>query len=235
VMRYAIYFTPPEDAPLTRMASAWLGRNAFSGAAVQHPLDTGLSSAEIGYQTAAARRYGFHATLKAPFHLAPGKSEAELRAALDAFVSRRTPFSLRLQLGRLDGFYALTSAGENMMLSSLANDVVTAFEPFRAPLSEVEMARRNPDGLGPAELKNLQKWGYPYVFDGFRFHMTLTGRVDPPECPRVEDALRKTFGPLLSGSVPVNALTLFVEGEGGAPFVVRSRHLFEPQSDRKSA
>ena len=30
-MRYAIYFTPPADDPLTRRASHWLGRDAMTG------------------------------------------------------------------------------------------------------------------------------------------------------------------------------------------------------------
>src|SRR5690606_24575986 len=77
-MRYAIYFTPERDHPLTRKAAQWLGRDAFGGETLPPSSAAPLSAAEVAFQTAAARRYGFHATLKAPFRLAEGTSESEL-------------------------------------------------------------------------------------------------------------------------------------------------------------
>lgn len=235
-MRYAIYFTPAEHDPLTRIAASWLGRDAFTGGTFS-PRPVGLlPAAEIAYQTAAARRYGFHATLKAPFQLAEEGEERELVVALAAFCAQMTPFACpRLVIRRLDGFLALVPDQPSAALDQLARDVVVAFERFRAPLTEAELARRNPDALSPRQLKNLHQWGYPYVFEEFRFHMTLTGRVAEVDAPRIMRAAEEHFGPVLEEPLEVGSLALFVEPEPGAPFIVRSFHEFGRQPERKSA
>jgi putative phosphonate metabolism protein len=225
-MRYAIYYTPPEGSPLARTGAAWLGRDAFSGRPVPHPVDAFLPAETVGRLTTAARRYGFHATLKAPFRLEEGRSEAELIAALDQFAASVTLFPVDLEIDRIRGFFALTSKGESKALDGLAANVVAAFEPFRAPLSEADIARRSPDRLTPEELENLHRWGYPYVFNAFRFHMTLTGRIEPAESAPVEASLRRLFKPQLREPLIFGSLALFTEKEDGAPFLVRSLHPF---------
>lgn len=222
-MRYAVYFTPPPDAPLTQAAARWLGRDAFSE---QRPAPLpGLwpSPDEIVAATAEPRRYGFHATLKAPFRLAPGRTEDGLAAALEAFCAARHPFTgPRLKLETLDGFIALVPAAPSAALARLEAEVVAAFEPFRAALTEAEVARRRPETLSPAQRQNLLRWGYPYVNDEFRFHMTLTGRLSQADAPRFLEALATRFGPLLDPPLEVGALALFAEPRPGAPFAVRA-------------
>jgi len=235
-MRYAIYFAPDKDDPLGRAAERWLGRSAFGSQALAPAAAGSYSAAEIAFHTAAARRYGFHATLKAPFRLAEGRSEAELIAALSQFAAEREPFTVeRIRLARLDGFFALVPAQPSPELDRLAADVVTAFEPFRAPLMPEEIERRNPDGLSPVQLKNLHKWGYPHVFEEFRFHMTLTGRVPAVEADRMESAIQSFFGPLLLEPLEVSSLALFAEPESGAPFHIKSFHTIGGVKERKFA
>ena len=183
-MRYAIYFTPPQDSPLTRLAASWLGRDPFNGASVPPPLVTGLTPGEIAFHTAAARRYGFHATLKAPFLLAANETEAGLAEAVSEFAANVAPFVIpRLAVGQIDRFFALLPASPVAELDALAGNAVKAFDRFRSPMTEAEIERRNPDALSAEEFRNLCQWGYPYVFDTFRFHMTLTGRVASGESP----------------------------------------------------
>src|SRR5690606_13064197 len=197
-MRYAIYYSPPEHDALTRLATSWLGRSAINGDYIPPKPLARLSAAEIAYHTAAPRRYGFHATLMAPFTLAEHQSECDMIAALDLFCSGMQPLTLpRLMLRRLDGFFALMPAVQGAALSGLASDVVVAFDRSRAPLSESERLRRGNVGLSPSQLRNLLRWGYPYVFEDFRFHMTLTGRVDEAEAARIHRAIDEHFGPLL--------------------------------------
>ncbi|MEO3386771.1 DUF1045 domain-containing protein [Mesorhizobium sp. CAU 1741] len=235
-MRYAIYYSPAQDDPLTRAATGWLGRSAFTDES-QAPRAVGrLSAAEIAYHTAAARRYGFHATLMAPFTLAEAESERELIGALDVFCETMQPLSLpRLILRRLDGFFALMPEVQGPDLGGLARDVVIAFHRFRAPLAESEKARRGAAHLTPSQLRNLMRWGYPYLFEDFRFHMTLTGRVDEADAARVQSAIEDHFGPLLEEEVEIASLALFLEHEPGAPFVVRSFHEFGARAERKFA
>lgn len=235
-MRYAVYFSPPRDHDLTVAAAQWLGRDAFSGLPIPA---TGLGALGAGaqaYYTAAPRRYGFHGTLKAPFRLAGHARESELLQALGDFCATMTPVALPgLTIGLLGGFFALVPARESGRLNDLANRVVAGFDRFRAPLSDAELERRRPERLSRAELRNLYNWGYPYVFDAFRFHMTLTGHVEAHERDRVEIALRRHFGTLAEQGLSVDRLTLFVEREPGAPFEVHSVHQFGMQPARAIA
>ncbi|TPJ82424.1 DUF1045 domain-containing protein [Mesorhizobium sp. B2-6-2] len=235
-MRYAIYYTPGQDEKLARIAANWLGRDPFGAATRPVEAVGDLSAAEVAFHTASARRYGFHATLKAPFRLAPNETEASLRAALDAFAEATPPVTIpRLVVGQIDGFFALVPEMQFAPLNDFAGEVVRAFDPFRAPLTEVEIERRSPDALKPDEFRNLCQWGYPYVFDTFRFHMTLSGRVGPQESPRLRAAIDGLFADVLRQPVPVDALTLFVESEPGAPFMVLSHHALGRRPARKTA
>ena len=71
-MRVAIYATPPAGAALTRAAALWLGRDAFVGEATRE------SDAEIDPVVAEPARYGFHATMRAPFRIAEGFDLADV-------------------------------------------------------------------------------------------------------------------------------------------------------------
>lgn len=227
--RYAIYYTPPHEAALTKAANAWIGRDAFTNAIVPRPPNPSLSAAEIAFHTAAPRRYGFHATLKAPFRLAEGESESSLIAALEAFAATVAPVVLpRVAIGQLDDFLALVPETRSLELNRLADQVVTTFDRFRAPMRHAEVVRRNPASLTPAGLRNLLQWGYPHVFESFRFHMTLTGKLALSERQRVRDALTHHLASALPSPFVIASLALFVEPEPGAPFEVRSFHSLAP-------
>jgi putative phosphonate metabolism protein len=234
--RYAVYFVPPADDPLSRSAAAWLGRDAFTGAVLAPPQNPHLSQGEIAYHAAPARRYGFHATMKAPFSLAGGETEASLVNAFTEFCAEQAPIDLPgLRIGQIDGFFALLPQTADPALERFAGEVVTAFEPFRAPTTDAEIERRNPDALTPVQLRYLCRWGYPHVFDQFRFHMTLTGRVGGAERERVARALDAHFAPALTVPFAIASLALFVEPEAGAPLSVLSFRPFRMAADRKTA
>lgn len=235
-MRYAIYYTPGPADPITRLAAGWLGRDAFTGAAIEPQPVAPLGGAEIAFHAAPARRYGFHATLKAPFHLADGESEQALEAALADFAAQSEPVEIpRLVLHQMDGFFALVPERPVGALNLFANEIVSEFDRFRAPITEAEIERRNPDQLSQAQFRYLCQWGYPYVFDAFRFHMTLTGRVGREESARVRAALAELLAGAIGQPLLVDALALFVEPEPGAPFVVRSYHPVGRRFERKTA
>lgn len=218
-MRYAIYFTPDAGHPLVRAAEEWLGRSAFARAV--EPTDVGGFSpqARAGL-IASAVRYGFHGTLKAPFRLAEARSEADLVEAVDAFCRETTPIApVSLKVSDLDGFFALTPAGPAEDLNALAATVVRRFEPFRAPLTAEEIARRRPERLPPREREFLENWGYPYIFDAFRFHMTLSDRLEGETALAVHRALAGQFEDLLAHPVAFDRLAIFVEPDPGAPFI----------------
>jgi putative phosphonate metabolism protein len=219
-MRAAIYFTPAKNDPLTVRAAGWLGRDAFDDRIVRDP------DPKMDVLVSNPARYGFHATLKAPFRLDDSITLNELDRELAAFAQRTQAVSLgTLAVTRLTHFFALTVQAALPRLLQVEEAVRTTFEPFRAPLTEQEMVRRNPQSLTERQQTNLSRWGYPHVGQDFRFHMTLTNAiVDEDEAARVEKRLHSQFNPVLETPVVIDALALFVEPRPGAPFYVQSRH-----------
>ena len=147
--RFAIYTVPgagladAAGAALCQRAEQWLGRSA-SGHRVAPGVAAGWTRAELDAITASARRYGFHATLKAPFRLAEGRTPQELDAALAQFAASHADALIpRLSLACLSGFYALVPGAEAAGLQALAGEVVTCFDAFRAPATGPEIARRD--------------------------------------------------------------------------------------------
>lgn len=186
-MRYALYLIPPPETALWASASAWLGYDSLRGEAVPQPEVPGISADALEAATREPRRYGFHLTLKAPFRLAEGQSEATLVAALEAFCAARQGFdigALKLEArfgpdGR--GFVCLVPATPCPALFMLEQDAVRGFEPFRAPLDAQDVARRKPETLTPAQRSLLTRFGYPFVLEEFRPHFSLTGTLMAPQ------------------------------------------------------
>ncbi len=217
--RYAIYWAPAEDSLLSRLGTAWLGRDAATGNAVAQPALGGFDPARIAAITAEAARYGLHATLKAPFFLRTPSNPEALMAAVVALAAKRRPFVLpRLVVGTIGGFLALVPSGAEATLHALADDCVRAFEPFRAPLTSAELRRRRRAGLSPRQEQLLARWGYPFVFDQWRFHVTLSCRLDEDERSRLRTALAAHLAPALGVPMRVDALSVFLEPGPGLPF-----------------
>jgi hypothetical protein len=232
--RFAIYAAPgvragdPVGARLRRRAEQWLGRSV-SQDPVTAVVPAGWTRAAVDAITVDARRYGFHATLKAPFRLAEGRTPEELDAAVARFAAGRAATVIpQLTLARLGGFFALVPGAEAPGLHALADEVVRAFDDFRAAATEAELDRRNPAALTPRQRELLGAWGYPYVLDEFLAHLTLTDRIPKERQPAVERALTGWFAELLGADMPVDALAVFTEAEPGAPFELRAVHPLTP-------
>ncbi|MBX4933011.1 DUF1045 domain-containing protein [Rhizobium bangladeshense] len=222
-MRYALYFSPPKDDPLTGAASLWLGRDAFTGETYPAPKHEMLGAAEQFELTAEPRRYGFHATIKAPFSLAASVTEKDLMAVAEEFAARTPAFEIpELVLGQLGRFFALVPGSLHQPLQDFAAKVVKSFEPFRAALSDVDIARRNPEKLSESQRANLQRWGYPYVMEDFGFHMTLSGQVPAERADVMKAILTERFAGFIGRPLSISGLAVFTEETRGAPFKVHS-------------
>jgi putative phosphonate metabolism protein len=192
--RYAIYFVPAADSALYRFGSAMLGYDCYTGADLPRPPDLDIGDADWRTLTEEPRRYGFHATLKAPFGLTPARREDELSDAVDAFArAPREIARIAPEVRLLSAFTAIVPRAPVAALDALAAACTTAFDQFRAPLSAQERARRNPSRLTERQVSSLDRWGYPYVFDDFRFHMTLTGPLPVERRDDVPARLRRSF------------------------------------------
>lgn len=217
--RFAVYYAPAVTDLLWERAAVWLGRDAATGLGYDGAV-AGIDRTRLLNLTQSAARYGFHATLKPPMALAPDRAEGDLREAMKLAASHLPPVPLgRLVIAEIDGFLALVPEGaDNPQLQDFAASVVEAFEPFRAPLSPRERAARAAHGLTPRQEELLDAYGYPYVFDEFRFHMTLTDRLSDDDRPAMLQAARTWFGPVLDAALTLDRLALFHERENKLPF-----------------
>lgn len=209
--RYSIFYTP--TGAFAEWGAAWLGWDSAAGHAVAHPHVPELDVAKI---TATPRKYGMHGTLKAPFYLARDRNEAELRTAA-AECARNTPpaYVDALSLQHSHGFVALRPCVDSSSLRALAADVVTAFEPFRAPLSEADIARRRKARLSPRQDAQLLRWGYPFVFGDFNFHLTLSGRLNDGDAAAVIEALSPQVQAVVPAPFCIDAITLMGQDTAG--------------------
>lgn len=202
--RYAIYFTPQGD--LAALGAAWLGWDVAQGRAVTHPDVGGLDVAAI---TQTPRKYGLHGTIKPPFVLTEGMTADALMAQTDALCRTLAPVTLDgLELAALGRFLALVPVGDQSALAALAGEVVQQLDGFRAMPSEAELARRRQANLTPAQDAHLVRWGYPYVLDQFRFHITLSSKLPKAQVAQVRQAITPLFAPHLGVPFEIGSLTL---------------------------
>ena len=219
--RYAIYFVPAAASELFRFGSAVLGYDCYTGASVKRPPGFDAEPDLWDRLTAEPRRYGFHATLKAPFHLSPSCAEAQLVSALHSFagLGHTIPaFTPMVQM--LSGFAAIVPGAASPATDELAGKCTTIFDAFRAPMSAQERAQRVAAGLNQSQIANLDRWGYPFLFADFRFHMTLTGKIHLNQ----RDVLDKLQGALSRACkdrvVPIERISLVRQNDAESPFRV---------------
>ena len=221
--RYAIYYAPRRDSALWRRASAWLGRDAYDGAPLERPAFPTLDGLDLDALTSDPRGYGFHATLKAPFELAQGETEADLLGFAAAFAEARTPFAADIAPALLGAFHAFRIAAPCPEMAALHEACVRDFDRFRAPLSEHDIARRRRAKLNADQDRKMLTWGYPYIFDEFRFHMTLTGAIrDEAVSARIGAALAEHFA-AETGPHLFDGVAIFKQADRAAPFDILAR------------
>jgi hypothetical protein len=94
---------------------------------------------------------------------------------------------------------------------------------LRAPPAEEEIIRRRKARLTPLQDEMLLRWGYPYVFETWFFHMTLTRRLSADEKRVYMPAAQAHLAPALAVSRRVTDICLFVQPGPGKPFVIKER------------
>ncbi len=209
--RYAVYYAPAPGA-FADAAASWLGWDPGLSAPVPQP-DLGLDLATL---TADPRKYGFHGTIKPPFRLAEGLDFAALYSATAAMARTLPAIEMPgLQFLDLDGFLALVPQGDTSALTNLAAKVVEILDPLRAPLTAAEIARRRPDRLTPRQRYLLDQFGYPYVMEEFRFHLTLSGNLSPQDQATLRPLAAAHFAGRLPQPFRLSDLCLFGEAEDG--------------------
>jgi putative phosphonate metabolism protein len=224
--RYAIYFAPSPDTLLWRSGCRWLGRDPARDVPLDRPRVPGYSLQRLQLLTRSAALYGLHATLKAPFRLAQGYTPESLREALGRFGAQRSSFTMSpLEVTELSGFLALCPVERCDALHVLADDCVTVFDEFRRPPDAEELERRRATRLSSVEDALLQRYGYPYVLETYRFHITLTERLDSGDAQKLRPWLSEFLSDALREPALVDAICLFVQERPGAAFRLTDRVL----------
>ena len=199
--RFAIYFAPARESALWQAAEAWFAQPDLPPISV------------------SARRYGFHATIKAPMALSDGMDRAALEMALTEFANAHAPVSLgRLAPTPLEGFLALITTPQPQALTDFAALAVAAFERFRAPMSVEDRARRLKAPVTARQIELIDAYGYPYVLEQFLFHMTLTDRLEAGALVAMRERAAAWFAEALAQPIVLDRLVLFHEAEPGAAF-----------------
>lgn len=213
--RYALYFVAP-GGNLSRFGASWLGWDPATGQRLAHPEIKGLPT-PVSEITQSPRRYGFHGTIVPPFQ---PREEARQNVSFVHFTHEKCTewpaVTLEgLELAQLGRFLALVPVGNGDALRNLAAQAVRAFDVLRAPLDEDDLARHRAKGLSPEQDRLLTRWGYPYVMEAFRFHITLTGKLPKAQARAVREVLEPYLVPLLERPFTISQLALMGEGADG--------------------
>ena len=210
--RYAIYYIP--ELPLFQIGSDWLGWNSITGQ------ETTLS-ADHRRITDRPRKYGFHATVKPPFSLASNSTQGDLQDAFQTFCASVSPATgSTLKISRLGRFLAMTQDVQSNEVTELAASTVSHFDKFRAPLSDQDIAKRRQRRLTPQQDALMLRWGYPYVMQEFKFHMTLTGPLAPNEIDAIEHDANTRFQEFIGQPLKIASLALLGEDSDSGRFHV---------------
>ncbi|WP_439148993.1 DUF1045 domain-containing protein [Sulfitobacter sp.] len=209
--RYALFYTP--IGPLADFGAQWLGWDSGIGRAVSHPEIADIDVASI---TRTPRKYGLHGTLKAPFRLAEGCDVAQLQDAAKVFAAGQAAFGIgTLCLRYRSGFVALRPRNQDIALQDFAAAAVKVFDPFRATLTDAEIARRRKAKLTAQQDQQMLNWGYPFIFDDFHFHLTLSGRLGADDAAHVIDALAPRLENIVPDPFLIDAITLMGQDAQG--------------------
>lgn len=226
--RVAIYYAPDIDHVFWKLGTSWLGRCPARQITLDQPPISGVDVETFRNVTRSARRYGWHATLKAPFQLHESGRLSALHDQMAIFAKSNLKLHLpQLVVRRSGNFLALMLSEPSQLLQNFASQCVREFHPYARPLSDADLARRRNVDLSAEQDQLLQTWGYPYVMDEFSLHMTLTDDLTDLSDVQVFNIIEKAqewFAPILDAPFEIDALSLFIEPIAGGDFIWADRY-----------
>lgn len=235
--RVALYFLP--TAQTARRGAQWLGHDILAQPSDPRPLPTNQPN-EIkrpSHWVKTSQKYGFHATLKAPFRLHPNYSLDELKKTLTMFCAGRPSVHIgKMEIAPLGRFLTLRPQSQTPELTELASEIVRHFDPFRAEMTDEERMAWHKKVRTPAALKNALTWGYAHIFDQFRFHLTLTDPLSGTEALQARKTATEHFKPDLQAPWQMHSLSLVGQTNAGVFHqILRCPLQDTPRGRRKTA
>ena len=211
---------------MAKFGQAWLGWDCRKGQYISSENAFSEPLADREYFTEKPRKYGLHATLKAPFRLQTTQSEPAQRSAFHGFCKHQKPAaSGNLTLSEQGGFISLRPQTQSAALFELGKNCLEAFDPFRAPLEQSDLNRRRNARLSPRQNDFLHQWGYPYVLQEFQFHITLSSRLIILQREKIIPALKNLLAHELDCPFIIAHLALMGEDRNGQFHILEEANL----------
>jgi hypothetical protein len=227
--RFAIYYAPARGSAWWDIGCSWLGRDPESGQRLVPPVlpALGARSRDVPGLARAPQRYGWHGTWVAPARCVAGAALEDVFRVARGWARRQEPFDLHVEAAALERFVAIRPATADgaAAMRALAADALHEFAPLRAMPNENERRRRLNGQLTERQRELLDRWGYPFVLDEFRFHMTLSDPIDANERQMLVDWWNAQIPQL--GPLRIDGAAVFAECGPTQPFLLVARFPFE--------
>ena len=221
--RVAIYFLPKKNSSLENFGKNLLGRDINKKKKIsltrrqKYFINRGFTYFdELKDYCEQPAKYGFHATLKAPFRLKRNVKTKNFYDVISHIAAQHSRFKIKgLKIVYSKKFTFITSRKPNKLLINLENDLVKHLDTFRAELNKTEIKKRIPDSLTFKQNKYLKEWGYPFVFDQFKFHMTLMNQNNNKLSNKQKLELEKLIYKTSNNVIEFNEISLLGENKNG--------------------
>ena len=221
--RVAIYFLPKKNSSLENFGKNLLGRDINKKKKIsltrrqKYFISRGFTFFdELKDYCEQPAKYGFHATLKAPFRLKRNVKTKNFYDVISHIAAQHSRFKIQgLKIVYSKKFTFITSRKPNKLLINLENDLVKHLDTFRAELNKKEIKKRIPDSLTFKQNKYLKEWGYPFVFDQFKFHMTLMNQNNNKLSNKQKLELEKLIYKISNNVIEFNEISLLGENKNG--------------------
>jgi hypothetical protein len=137
-------------------------------------------------------------------------------AAVRRAAARHGPFMLApLRLMLLSGFPVLSAKAVMEPFFALEKSLLETLSPMFLPPDPQSLARRGK--LNSRQIENFWKWGYPFVLNDHRFHLTLG---DVGSSDEYIKALKGYFAPSLLNSLAISKVSLCVQNAPDGKFML---------------
>ena len=240
--RYAVYWVPKRSDALARFGVSWTGWCAEQGEPRARGEFRGVSI-NIPVVTRQIWRHGFHAVIKAPFHLGPGRSRFSVEHALWGLIEESVSFRLpRLRLAVVGGRVALVPRQNCSALDALVARIGDAMAPLDGAQANgfAEAPAPAPDGVAVGitggiageDIESLVQ--FPAV-DAHRFHMPLTDQLALEMAFEVMEELRPLLTPMLDEPRRLHDVALMGDPGEGRPLRVLERYDLRDTPLRKAS
>ena len=208
--RYAIYYVPSENSELDLFGKCWLGWDPYKGVeTTKSDLSKLPSFKKFSSLVLTPKQYGFHGTIKAPFKLKNEYTYNDLENKVREISKQIHSFYFdQLIIKKLGNFIGLIPTN-NLKVNAVSNKFVEELDYLRDELSESEIKKRKPHKLTSNQKQMLFKWGYPYVFDEFKFHLTLTSKLNVVEIDDVLRSLQNILKQVNLNKISFNNICIF--------------------------